>query len=81
MAFQNYVHAEASFGGPNNYKHKLPIRKIITVQFGIVLQVTEFSTSAVDVRILGRKILSFPALYTQKSGYKSRYKGINHTRF
>jgi len=47
------------FGGPNNYKHKLQIRKIITVQFGIVLQVTEFSTSIPDVRVLGRKILSF----------------------
>jgi hypothetical protein len=46
-------------GGPNNYKHKLHIRKIITVQSGIVLQVTEFSTSAADFRVLGRKILSF----------------------
>jgi hypothetical protein len=47
------------FGGPNNYKHKLRIRKIITVQFVIVLQVTEISTSAADVRVLGSKILSF----------------------
>jgi hypothetical protein len=33
--------------------------KIIRVQFGIVLQVTEIRTSAADVRVLGRKILSF----------------------
>lgn len=46
------------FGGPNNYKHKLLTRKIITLQFGIVLQVTEISTSAADVRVLGRKMLS-----------------------
>ena len=47
------------FGGPNNYENKLRTRKIITVQFGVVLQVTEFSASAAVFRALGRQILPF----------------------